>query len=451
MDKQMARITTDHLPWLPAALVITGLIATADPAHAIPAFAAQTGEPCSACHIGFPQLTPYGREFKLEGYVAGGMFPDFKNLAVMSQIGFTHVQNKVAGGLAPDYPSNNAWSVQQTSIFYGGALDAKIGLGAFIQATYNGIGHTFSWDNTDIRLARLTTFLKKPLFYGFTFNNNPGVTDLWNTPPAWGYPFLPDSLGAGPPTAVQLASLGGQVMGLGGYGAMNITLSDMLYAEANVYQSLPNNLGHTLGAGYSPIAGVVPYARVAWQHSWASNSFELGAIGLEDNPIPSGISHAPADHKMDLGLDSQLQFISPTHALSLQAAYVHEWQHLSASYAAGNSSNLNDTLDTVTLTASYLYHQKYGITETYSNIVGSGDAVLYGTANTKPNTSSFTTEIDYYPWNNGGPSFFPWANAKLFVEAIVYPTFNGRSSNYDGAGASANANNLLFTGIWLAF
>ncbi len=425
--------------------------ASAHPAYAIPAFAAQTGEPCAACHIGFPQLTPYGREFKLEGYVAGGMFPDYKNFAVMSQIGFTHTQNKVAGGLAPDYPSNNAWSVQQTSIFYGGALYAPIGLGAFIQATYNGVGHSFSWDNTDIRLARLTSMFHKPLFYGFTFNNNPGVTDLWNTPPAWGYPFLPDALGGGPPTSVQLASLGGQVMGLGAYGALNISLSDLLYAEANIYQSLPNNLGHTLGVGYNPIAGPIPYGRFAWQHSWSSSSFELGAIGLEDNPIPSGISHDISDHKTDLGVDSQLQLIAGKNAFSLQAAYVREWQHLSASYNEGLSSNRNDTLDTISLTASYLYHQKYGITETFSNLLGSPDANLYGTANNKPDTSSFITELDYYPWNEGGPAVFPWVNAKLFVEAIIYPTYNGRSANYDGAGASSYGNDLLFTGIWLAF
>jgi hypothetical protein len=147
---------------LPAIL----LVASISNARAIPAFAAQTGEPCSACHIGFPQLTPYGREFKLEGYVAGGMFPDFKNIAVMSQMGFTQLHDKVPGGLAPDYRSNNAWSVQQTSLFYGGALYAPIGLGAFVQATYDGVAHQFSWDNTDIRLARPTTIFNKPLFYG---------------------------------------------------------------------------------------------------------------------------------------------------------------------------------------------------------------------------------------------------------------------------------------------
>ncbi|MEE3500610.1 hypothetical protein [Acidiphilium acidophilum] len=51
-------------------------------AHAIPAFAAQTGMHCSACHIGFPQLTPYGRMFKLQGYITGGTFPTWKNFAL---------------------------------------------------------------------------------------------------------------------------------------------------------------------------------------------------------------------------------------------------------------------------------------------------------------------------------------------------------------------------------
>ena len=40
------------------------------PASAVPAFTDQTGQPCQACHVGGfgPQLTPFGREFKLGGY-----------------------------------------------------------------------------------------------------------------------------------------------------------------------------------------------------------------------------------------------------------------------------------------------------------------------------------------------------------------------------------------------
>ena len=42
------------------------------PASALPSFARQTGQPCATCHTIFPELTPYGRRFKLSGYTAGG-------------------------------------------------------------------------------------------------------------------------------------------------------------------------------------------------------------------------------------------------------------------------------------------------------------------------------------------------------------------------------------------
>src|SRR5690349_16684093 len=46
------------------------LLACGTAARAVPAFAAQTGQPCQQCHVGGfgPQLTAYGRNFKLNGY-----------------------------------------------------------------------------------------------------------------------------------------------------------------------------------------------------------------------------------------------------------------------------------------------------------------------------------------------------------------------------------------------
>src|SRR6516225_7275746 len=48
------------------------LIAFARPAHALPSYARQTGQPCGTCHTDFAGLTPYGRLFKIGGYTAGG-------------------------------------------------------------------------------------------------------------------------------------------------------------------------------------------------------------------------------------------------------------------------------------------------------------------------------------------------------------------------------------------
>jgi hypothetical protein len=46
-----------------AAVCIVG----ARPVRALPSYARQTGQQCAACHNGFPELTPYGRQFKLRG------------------------------------------------------------------------------------------------------------------------------------------------------------------------------------------------------------------------------------------------------------------------------------------------------------------------------------------------------------------------------------------------
>src|SRR6202171_5670674 len=45
----------------------------ASAARALPIFARQTGQSCVACHAGgqYPELTPYGRMFKLNGYPLG--------------------------------------------------------------------------------------------------------------------------------------------------------------------------------------------------------------------------------------------------------------------------------------------------------------------------------------------------------------------------------------------
>ena len=438
------------------ALSVVGL--TPGVAHAIPAFAAQTGEPCSACHIGFPQLTPFGREFKLEGYIAGGTFPTWKNFALMSQIGFTQLHDKVPGGLAPGFKSNDAWVAQQTSLFYGGALDAKLGLGAFIQVTYDGVAKQWHWDNTDIRLAKPGTLFGKPLFYGFTFNNAPSVADLWNTPPSWGYPYIAPTLANRPAAEQQIFALAQGVYGVGAYGALNITPETLIYAEADLYKSLPNRLSYALGVGQvRQIDGVVPYLRLAVQRSFGNSSLEAGSYALFDRPYPQGVITGPTDRFFDIAADSQFQYITANQAFSVQANLIHESQDWRASYPLGLVGNRADTLDTLTLTVSELLLQKYGVTESFSTIYGNADPVLYavgpigGSANGKPNTDSWTTELDYYPFNNGGPKWLPWLNAKFFVENTMYPTFNGLARNYDGAGRSAAANDTLFAGVWVAF
>src|ERR1700720_1673445 len=75
------------------------------PSWAVPSFARQTGMACAACHTVFPELTPFGREFKLNGYVLDNIkqvkgitvenretlaLSSLPPLSMMLQISYTH-------------------------------------------------------------------------------------------------------------------------------------------------------------------------------------------------------------------------------------------------------------------------------------------------------------------------------------------------------------------------
>src|SRR3984957_14396452 len=86
-------------------LVIVMLCGLTTPSGAVPSFARQTGMACASCHTVFPELTPFGREFKLNGYVLDNIkqvtgidTADRQTLAInsippislMAQISYTH-------------------------------------------------------------------------------------------------------------------------------------------------------------------------------------------------------------------------------------------------------------------------------------------------------------------------------------------------------------------------
>ena len=101
-------------------LVICLCWVSSSPAWAVPSFARQTGMACSACHTVFPELTPFGREFKLSGYVLDnvrqvtGVNSDNREtlalnalapLSIMLQISYTHTTDAV-----PDSTLANAYA-----------------------------------------------------------------------------------------------------------------------------------------------------------------------------------------------------------------------------------------------------------------------------------------------------------------------------------------------------
>jgi hypothetical protein len=140
-------------------------------AASLPLYARQTGQPCATCHTAFLELTPFGRRFKLGGYTLGGGDWTGPPFAVMLQPTFTNTQAAQQGGAAPGFGINNNLVMQQMSLFTGGRITDD--MGAFIQGTYDGVGHRFGWDNTDIRFAKSINFDGYTLLWGVTANNNP--------------------------------------------------------------------------------------------------------------------------------------------------------------------------------------------------------------------------------------------------------------------------------------
>jgi len=106
--------------------IVMLVIGIAPRAHAVPTFARQTGQPCTTCHIcSFgPQLTPFGRDFKIGGYTqAGGEGLASKiPLSAMLLPSFTNTGSGPPGGAAPHFGDNNNVAMDQVSLFLAGRI-----------------------------------------------------------------------------------------------------------------------------------------------------------------------------------------------------------------------------------------------------------------------------------------------------------------------------------------
>lgn len=437
-----------HLTFFCVLAVLTGTAVLVDlpAAHALPSFARQTGQQCAACHNGFPELTPYGRLFKMNGYTFGGGTSKFAPLAMMTFGSFTHTKADQAGGAAKHFGPNNNLAVDQTSLFYGGEIAPN--LGAFSQVTFDGVGRVVGWDNTDIRYARTTDLLGSETVLGLSLNNNPTVQDVWNSTPAWSFPYASSALAPSPSAATMIeGSFAQQVAGLTAYAYWD----RQLYLELGGYTTLSPDTQLALGshaADNSSIDGVAPYWRIAVQHDWARNSLEAGLFGMTARITPQRVYGYGTDRLTDVGLDAQYQYLADVNSFSVQASAIFENQNLDASANSnvGLASNTHNTLRSYHAKASYFYDQTYGASLGGFRIEGSSDATLYSDAtNNSPNSTGLIGELDYIPFNNGGPNLWPWFNMKLGLQYTYYTELDGAT------GSAATDNNTLFAFAWLAF
>ncbi len=441
-----------------SAVGVLGLLA--GPAQAVPSFAVQTGQPCQACHVGGfgPQLTAFGREFKLRGYTQRSSDRYNLPLSAMAVASWVHTAENQAAPPANDFKRNDNLGLDQISLFVAGGIGTHFG--GFIQNTYDGIGDSWSWDNLDLRAVNTGQFAGHDLVYGVSLNNNPAVQDVWNTLPAWGYPYTSSALAPGAAAAPLLAGgLAQNVLGLTGYA----WIDSHILVEAGAYQSVGARALRRLGTDpYGPgdIDGAAPYGRIALQQQMLGGTLMMGAFALQADINPArDRTTGMTDNYEDVGLDAAYdRTLASGDVVTLNARITHEKQSLDATCtlaAAGGPAidgctraNLND----FTVDASYFWQNKVGATVQLFDMRGNANETVYASNRTfKPDSSGVTFQLDATPWGAGGSPFGPRFNVRVGAQYTAYNKFNGAHSNWDGAGANASDNNTLRTFLWIAY
>ena len=446
--------TLSALAWCALAV----LVAAAPEALGLPSFARQTSQACAACHVGgdWPQLTPWGRFFKLSGYTAGKVFVDregFDHLpvGVFAQAGVTWAAQPDDSQGQPVVTPNGAFRGEQVVGYFAGKVADFAGVFYEYQYGNDYPGWSGATGVVDARAVHIFNAGDGELLVGLGLNNGPTNQDVWNTVPAWAYPFYGSPIAPGPPASTMLATVNGQSGGVGVYALWN----RQWYAEVAAYRvgtafwrwaTIGTAFGDAGGATY--LDGYNPYWRLYFTdergpHNWMLGTFGMASRVFPDNLSPSG----PTDRFTDCYVDAQYQYLADDHQLTLRGTWYWERQRWDASYPLGLSSIPSGNLNGITLSGTYGYRNLWTVSAAYFQSDGSGNAALYAVTgptgkmlSASPNTTGYTLQANWLPTQN----------VKLQVQYSGFVKFNGLRSNVDGLGRSAADNNTLWLNVFLA-
>jgi hypothetical protein len=426
-------------------------------AYALPSFARQTGQKCAACHVGgsWPQLTPWGRFFKLSGYTAGKSIFDKEEgfhlpVGVWGQAGLTWAAqpNDAAGNPVVEHNG-----VPQ---FYGitGEVATKVTdfLGVFYQYAVNNQfpGWKGGTDAADIRAVHFFHPAGHELLVGFDSNNSPGLQDVWNSVPAWGFPFFESPQAPGGPTDPIISSLASQSASVGAYAL----LDRKFYVETSFYR-VANGFFRFMSAGTSfekgdqnYLQGENPYWRAYWTTSHGPHSVMAGTFGMRASVYPdSSQPTGPANIFTDTGFDTQYQYLAYTHKITLRGSYVYEKRSWDGSYPLGASGTNKGNLKTLNLGGSYSYNA-WTFHGGYLMSNGNSDSTMYGITSpagdqvsASPKTTGYALEVDRLITQN----------IQVMAQYHGFLRFNGLQHNIDGLGRNATDNNTLWLSVFFAF
>ena len=319
--------------------------------------------------------------------------------------------------------------------------------------TYDRAGNAFGWDNTDIRYANTGIIEGTNIVYGITANNNPTVQDVWNSTPAWSFPYITSAVAQFP---VRPQCLGGAA-GPAGWRRRRVCL-DRRLVLCRIHRL--SRLGR---ASFSPIlapipaaarfANAAPYWRFAYEKKWDKNSLMFGTFGmyaessrLEQRAQLSStrrvILRGPTNPFLDIGVDTQYQWIGEENIVSLRASYIWERQKLNGQSNPDSMGepryNPVDYVNDFNISASYIYDRKISLTVGHFEYLGNNRCIGYLPSSlpggdilprARPIAADGTIDFAFLPFSDGGPDLWPWFNARLGIQYTHYDRFDGSTSN----------------------
>jgi hypothetical protein len=471
-------------------------------AQALPLFARQTGQNCVACHAGgqFPELTPYGRMFKMTGYTIGER--QLVPLSIMYNADYAKVRN-TNGSTAPqdDFQKNGLPAIGGGSLFLAGKVTDNIGM--FIQDTYDNynltstnadggrgkyIGHS-SADYVDIRYADHILEAGQDIVFGVSLNNRPAGTDPSSAAPPW-MQYVPGTNAGNINSraftdAATYGTIPNNVAGINLYGFWNKTI----YAELGFYQTANRWKSFlTSGvndAGTPKLKGTNPYWRLALSHEWGAHNILVGTTGMIQRLYDSADTSDPTTvgRVKNIGLDAQYQYLLDPHTITTQLSYMRQTTNLSDNAIAGLAApatfvdangnplpvaNASNTLNTFRAKLSYVYRATYGGSVSFFNRTGTTDTAAMTSgyeaacpiANTVCDSTAGGTSVRVSGNLSGNPAtrgftyeafVMPVQYVRVGVQYTAYNKYNGATSNYDGFGRNPQDNNTLYFYVWGAY
>ena len=400
-------------------------------AQAIPAYARQTGSACADCHAGAygyssgggngPNLTPYGMQFKMNGYTdTDGQ--GFK-LPLSAQL--------VASHNAPAQGKGHS-ALAEADLYIAGRVSDNVGGFVKVENDKQGEGSHYQSKLSELDLRYVAKNLKlagREFLLGATVNNSPGLTDPIADLP--GAIYLSPGGATGGTLLNPLASpnsLAGHVIGASVYGLYD----KHWYGELGTYRDLPLSLQDRVGYRRTTDPGRLSdtaYGRFAYMLNWKRQFFSAGLVGLTTRrQLPET---APTDKITDLGYDASYQYLGNRENI-IQVSYVNimERRHYGSTFFANGFESLGrGVVHDETFSATYAFHQQFGLQFAHLVSTGTNDVARFGL--TGPDTTANSYTLFWTPFGRD-ESLTSLANLKLALTWFRFTKVNGATDDIFG-------------------